>query len=181
MTRRVCSFTLAAVALAGCGGGGAAKPVAGGAPVTIALHSPQLRDGGTLPAPLGCDGAGRSPVIGWSHLPAGTRELAITVDDPDAPGGDFVHWTLWHIGARVRGISYGAPPPGSRTTANSGGKQGYTPPCPPKGDKPHRYVFTVFALKRSIGAPDGADVASVRKEIAGAALARGTITVRFGR
>jgi Raf kinase inhibitor-like YbhB/YbcL family protein len=180
VVERVAQVLVAAVAIAGCGGGGGDLPTTN-APATIRLQSPQFKDGGTIPRAFTCDGGQGSPALRWSGVPDGTRELALTVDDPDAPGGDFEHWTLWHIGPTLRAISAGRPPAGSRTTKNGAGTNGWTDPCPPNGDPPHHYVFTLYALKEPLTEPNGADASEVRAHIARATTATGKLTARYGR
>jgi phosphatidylethanolamine-binding protein (PEBP) family uncharacterized protein len=102
-------------------------------------------------------------------VPRDTRALALTVEDPDAPGGTFVHRVVVDLPARTVRLDGRALPAGAREL------RAWTPPCPPKGDDPHRYVFTVSALSRALGAGAGADA------IAGAALAHGTLVGRFSR
>ena len=95
----------------------AAAPVKGpppAAPATIRLSSPVVRDGGALPRDYTCDGAGGPPPLRWTGVPPRARSLALLVEDPDAPGGTFVHWTLWGLPARDGGLAAGRIPPGAR-------------------------------------------------------------------
>jgi hypothetical protein len=164
------------VAAAGCGGGahGSATP-AGAPPAGFALSSPAL--GETIPGRYTCDGAGTSPSLRWSGAPR-AAELVLVVQDPDAPGGTFVHWTAFAIVARTVGFI----PAGARLRSgeNSAGKTGWTPPCPPKGDKPHRYEFSLYALRRPSGLKPGASPEQVRAKLAGAP-ARGSFTATYVR
>jgi Raf kinase inhibitor-like YbhB/YbcL family protein len=121
------------------------------------------------------------PTLRWSALPAGTRDLALFVDDPDAPGGTFAHWNVWGLSPALRGITDGHVPTSAKQAKNSAGKTGWTAPCPPKGDKPHRYVFTLFALKKPLDAANGASASDARKAVTGSALARGQLVGRYGR
>jgi len=87
---------------------------------------------------FGCEGGNVSPSLAWKDPPAGTKSFAITVYDPDAPtGSGWWHWVVFNIPANVMSLPAGA----------DFGKPGYGGPCPPPGDKPHHYVFKVFALK----------------------------------
>ncbi|MEJ2455903.1 MAG: YbhB/YbcL family Raf kinase inhibitor-like protein [Candidatus Thiodiazotropha sp.] len=103
---------------------------------------------------FGCDGANISPQLAWKDAPAGTKSFAVTTYDPDAPtGSGWWHWLAYNIPAAVRQLPSGAGNPAS-DLAPSGmiqhrtdyGTAGFGGACPPKGDKPHRYQFTVFAL-----------------------------------
>jgi Raf kinase inhibitor-like YbhB/YbcL family protein len=168
------------VLAAGCGGGGAAVK-APAAPDRMTLRSPAFADGGTIPARYTCASVGKSPPLAWSGVPARTRELALLVQDPDAPGGTFVHWALFHLPPGMRRLTAGSVPDAARQGENSSGDSAWTGPCPPKGDPPHRYEFTLYALKAPLTQPDGAKAADVGAAIAKAALARGRLVGRFGR
>ena len=108
----------------------------------LALSSPAFAAGGTIPVRYTCDGAGGSPPLRWRSPPAGTRSFSLTVVDPDAPGGRFVHWVASGIPASARGLAAGqhAPTEG----LNGAGGRGWTGPCPPAGPS-HHYVFTLTA------------------------------------
>ena len=100
---------------------------------------------------FGCAGQNVSPQLSWSDPPAGTRSFAITCYDPDAPtGSGFWHWVVVNIPADVTSLPAGASgselPTGALETRTDFGKPGYGGPCPPEGDHPHRYLFTVHAV-----------------------------------
>ena len=166
------------VLLAGCASGNRVEGPPPAAPERIKLTSSVAAPGGTIPAEHTCDGINLPPPLAWTGVPAGAKELAILVEDPDAPGGTFVHWTVY-------GISPGAkrakgPPTGAEEGSNSFGRGGWSGPCPPKGDDPHRYVFTIYALADASGLKPGAHPRKVREAVEGA-LAKGTLTLRYGR
>jgi Raf kinase inhibitor-like YbhB/YbcL family protein len=182
--QRLLAAGLAAAALTGCGGGkqqGSATPVST-APDVIGLSTPAFHDGARIPVKYTCSGAGTAPALVWKDVPDGAVELALVVEDPDAPGGTFVHWTAWSITPQTRGLvpEGGQFTTGTKQGANSAGKTGWTPPCPPKGDKPHHYVFTLYALKKPAGLDDGAQPDAVRAALS-SAIARGSFTGTFGR
>ena len=109
---------------------------------------------------FGCSGQNISPELQWSGLPSGTKSLALQLYDPDAPtGSGFWHWAVYDIPPTVTGLPRGAGnnatmlpvgPFGGTTdfldTGVTGGNGNYGGPCPPQGDPPHRYIFTLFAL-----------------------------------
>lgn len=122
------------------------------------LTSPSFRDGGTLPEStvldgLDCHGPNRSPALEWKNAPAGTKSLVVICDDFEARGGDgFIHWAAYNIPATVSCLSdnAGAAEPelsdGGRHAFNDFLRRRFGGPCPPEGP-PHKYRFTVFALK----------------------------------
>lgn len=103
---------------------------------------------------FGCDGGNRSPHLAWDDAPAGTKSFAVTCFDPDAPtGSGFWHWVVVNIppSVTVLPLDAGNPaggklPAGALQVRTDFGKPGYGGPCPPAGDHPHRYLFTVHAV-----------------------------------
>jgi Raf kinase inhibitor-like YbhB/YbcL family protein len=103
---------------------------------------------------FGCDGGNQSPHLAWSGAPAGTKSFAVTCYDPDAPtGSGFWHWVVINIPPNATELALDAGnrkspklPQGALQTRTDFGAPGYGGPCPPAGDHPHRYLFTVFAV-----------------------------------
>ncbi len=103
---------------------------------------------------FGCAGGNKSPQLKWSGAPAGTKSFALTCFDPDAPtGSGFWHWVVVNIPAGMTELPLdagnpmsGKMPAGALMTRTELGNSGYLGPCPPPGDHPHRYLFTVFAV-----------------------------------
>ena len=174
MGRLTLAAALAAVVFAGCGDEPAKTP-APRAPDKIKLTSTAFRDGGTIPKAYTCDGKGDPPPLRGVGVPKAAKSLALLVEDPDAPSGAFVHWTAWDLKPRAGAVS-GSPTEGR----NSAGKSGWTPPCPP-GGKPHRYVFTLYALSKPLGIESGAPPDAVHHALGSRAIARGRLVGRFGR
>jgi Raf kinase inhibitor-like YbhB/YbcL family protein len=168
------------LALAACGGDRVEGPPPA-APDRIELTSSAFDDGGTIPVKYSCDGDEVSPPLAWSGVPDDARELALLVEDPDAPGGTFVHWVLFKIPADRDGLAEGEVPDGARQGKNSAGDASWAGPCPPEDDEPHHYEFTLYALRSAIDLPDGASADDVRSAVSDAALARGRLVGRFGR
>lgn len=104
---------------------------------------------------FGCTGKNRSPALKWTPGPMGTKSYAITVYDPDAPtGSGWWHWVVYNIPANVfeLAVNAGDPtgkllPPGALQGRTDFGTHAFGGACPPQGDKPHRYIFTIYALK----------------------------------
>jgi Raf kinase inhibitor-like YbhB/YbcL family protein len=148
--------------------------------MTISLSSPDFSDGQTIPRRFTCDGEDRSPELTWHGVPADTMELALLMEDPDAPGGTFVHWVLWGLDPMTASLSWGEMPGGAHQGRNDFGRTGYGGPCPPRG-RPHRYVFTLLALAQPLSLKPGATAAALRREARGKVLAEGTLTGRYVR
>ena len=156
-------------------------PVSSG-PFTLAVDS--LIPGSVLPDTYTCNGASESPLVSWQNVPAGTQSLVLILDDPDAPAGTFTHWIVYNIPPATRGIPGTQPNAaalsnGARQGDNSAGNIGYFPPCPPPG-KPHRYVFTIYAVDTGI-TPATADRASVSQALTGHTLGQAQFVTTYGR
>lgn len=137
----------------------------------------------------GCGGANRSPALAWSAPPAGTRSLAITMFDPDAPGHGWWHWIVADLPASLRALPAnagqaggGSLPPGAFQGRNDFGEIGYGGPCPPVGDPPHHYVITVWAL-RSTRLPVGPDAggSTIEAALQRDAIASAHAKLTYGR
>ena len=125
----------------------------GGIPMTLELTSPAFSHNDPIPAIYTCDGRDISPPLSWSSLPAGTRSLALIVEDPDAPDPKaprmtWIHWMLYNIPAETAGLTEntaaGNLPAETLEGLNNWGRTGYGGPCPPVGR--HRYFFKLYAL-----------------------------------
>lgn len=124
------------------------------------LTSPDIHPGARLADEqvykgFGCAGGNVSPALAWHGAPKGTKSFAVTAYDPDAPtGSGWWHWVVFNLPADTEGLkkdagnpAAGLIPSGAVQSRTDFGKAGYGGPCPPVGDKPHHYVFTVYALK----------------------------------
>jgi Raf kinase inhibitor-like YbhB/YbcL family protein len=164
-------------------------------PMTLTLTSPNFADGATIAQAhafggFGCTGGNVSPALAWSGAPEGTKSFALTCYDPDAPtGSGWWHWTVFNIPADASALNEGASHPGKSglpTGAVEGrtdfGVAGYGGPCPPEGDKPHRYIFTLHALKEE-SLPLNGDTpgAQVGYYLHFATIEKGSFTASYGR
>lgn len=161
----------------------------------FSLHSPDLRPGKPIAQAqvldgFGCKGGNESPALLWSHAPAGTQSFAVTFYDPDAPtGSGWWHWVIFDIPASAGGLAANAgnlaahaAPQGSVQSRTDFGRPGYGGPCPPEGDKPHRYRYTLYALKLERLPVDAeASAAMVAYYLNQNALGKATLEVRYGR
>lgn len=161
----------------------------------FSVSSTSLKPGDTLPSlhvlnGFGCTGDNISPALSWRNAPAGTQSFAITAYDPDAPtGSGWWHWVAYNIPASTSSISEGAGaangqplPTGTTQGKTDFGTVGFGGACPPAGDKPHRYVFTVHALKTGkIDLPTDASAAMVGFMIHLNKLESTSLQVTYGR
>lgn len=131
------------------------------------LTSSAFKDQAPMDARFSCQGGDSSPPLAWANAPAGTKSLALVMDDPDAPGGTWVHWVIYDIPASVTALPEGGArqlPAGTREGNNSWDKTGYGGPCPPSGR--HRYFHTLYALDTvlpDLKSPDKAQLEAAMK------------------
>ncbi len=146
------------------------------------VFSSAFQDGGWLPELHSCQGADLSPSLEWVDPPHETMSFALTVEDPDAPGGIWCHWLLYDLGPKLRGLAQGykAGTLGSSGT-NDFGKLGYGGPCPPPGDA-HRYFFKLHALNvHTLGLPKGVHRGELVHALEGHVLSEAQYMGRFQR
>jgi Raf kinase inhibitor-like YbhB/YbcL family protein len=140
---------LAVVAVAALAAGCGSSSSNSSSHASINLSSPAFASGGVIPRKYTCDGADVSPPLRWSGVPTGTKKLRLLMRDPDAPGGNYIPWSVGGIAPTAAGLVSGRLPKGAIAGDNSFGSIGYRGPCPPRGDKPHHYEITVSALSGS--------------------------------
>lgn len=143
------------------------------------LSSSAFAANAEIPARYTCQGADRSPPLAWSDLPAGTKSLALIVDDPDAPDPaaprmTWVHWVLYNMPPQASGLAEalttGDLPAGTREGTNDWKRTGYGGPCPPIGR--HRYFHKLFALDTVLPDLKKPSKAALEKAMQGHILAR---------
>ena len=145
--------------------------------MSFTVTSSSFAEGGPIPQKNTCDGADEPLSIAWSGVPAGTAQLALVMDDPDANG--FVHWLVVGIPATASGLSGSALPDGARDGRTGFGRTGYGGPCPPSGT--HRYVITLYALSSPLDLPATPSADDVRRAAANATLATAVLTGTYTR
>lgn len=180
----------AAIAVAtvagGCGGG--RPPATSGLlaagermPTGIAVTSTAFAAGRPIPERFSCEGFNVPPPLHWKGVPAGTRELALVIEDPGAPDGIFVQWLVVGIRPAITALVDERPPAGAEVLPGSSDNPEYIGPCPPNGDPAHHYVFEVYALRRRpVLAPASSPVDKVRA-LRKAAVAGGSLVGTFSR
>jgi hypothetical protein len=160
------------------------------------LGSPTIKPGAMLTDAqvfkgFGCDGKNISPALKWSGAPSGTKSYAVTVYDPDAPtGSGWWHCVVYNIPATTTELAEsagatdgkGGLPAGAVQGKTDFGSAGFGGACPPAGDKPHRYIFTVYALKTDkIDVPADASAALVGFMVNANKLAKASFEAKYGR
>lgn len=131
-----------------------------------------------IPSKYTCDGENISPPLRFSEVPEDTKSLALIVDDPDAPSGDFVHWVVFNMPAGTAGIGENSSPAGVQGTTDFGGT-GWGGPCPPSGS--HRYYFKLFALDTELDIDSSATKAELETAMTGHILDRAELVGLYQR
>jgi Raf kinase inhibitor-like YbhB/YbcL family protein len=159
--------------------------VAGAAEVqTLKVTSSAFANNGFIPTEYTCEGRGVAPPLSWTAVPPGTKSIAVLVNDPDAPSGDFSHLAVYNLPPERRSLPTEAVKsiaPGSAVQSgkNSGGTVGFAPICPPSGV--HHYRFVVLALDTVLQIPPASDAQTIKQATEGHVLARGELVGQFGK
>jgi Raf kinase inhibitor-like YbhB/YbcL family protein len=163
----------------------------------MTVSSPDIKGGAKIANEqvfkgFGCTGDNKSPALNWSGAPSGTKSFAVSIYDPDAPtGSGWWHWVVYNIPASTTSLPKNAGDPAAKLMPEGAiqsrtdfGAPGYGGPCPPPGDKPHRYHITVFALDVPTlpdAKDDAASAALVGFDLHFHTLAKATLTGLYGR
>ena len=155
------------------------------APMSWHFRSSVLHDGERIPKQYTCEGPDVSPPLAWTEPPPGTKSLALTVDDPDAPRGMWVHWVLYNLLPQTQGLPEHVPKDitllhGTLQGVNDFGQVGYGGPCPPPGAS-HRYVFALYALDEVVNLPPRATKAQLEQAMKGHLLAQARLSGLYQR
>ena len=130
-----------------------------------------------------------SPALSWTSVPAGTRTLALLMEDPDASSAKpFVHWVAWNIAPDLAALPEAVPTTPQvpdlmnlRQGRNTRGSTGYYGPRPPVGDPPHHYHFQLFALDTSLNLVPGSSREELLAAMGGHVLAKGDLMGTFAQ
>ena len=149
------------------------------------LQSSDFANGADIPRAFTCDGEDRSPALSWSGAPDATKAFALIADDPDAPAGTWVHWTIFNIPAKAQSLPAGIEKKeqladGAKQGRNDFRKIGYGGPCPPQG-KAHRYFFKLYALGSEVNLQAGATKSDLEQAMAKQILAKAELMGRYKR
>jgi Raf kinase inhibitor-like YbhB/YbcL family protein len=172
---------------------GVASAASAQTPATLTVTSTTLKAGETIPKDHTADGKNVSPALMWSGAPAGTKQFAMIMDDPDAQfgGQNFVHWVVYKIPAAAKGLpaeiagetAVIASPPeiAGAIQGMSGFRRAiYRGPAPPPG-KPHHYTFTVYALDAELPLAEGLTKADLLKAMEGHVIGQGALVSIYER
>ena len=128
------------------------------------IESPVFQNNELIPPKYTCDGENINPPLKLSLVPENTKSLVLIVDDPDAPMGTWVHWTIWNINPQTVEIPENSFPQGAVEGITDFGSTGYGGPCPPSGT--HRYFFKLYALDiPTLDLISSANASDVEKEL----------------
>ena len=154
--------------------------------MSITVTSTAFEEGEVIPVRYTCDGEDVSPDLAWSGVPSDATSIALIADDPDAPGGTWVHWVTYGLAGDETGLSEDQPadetaPNGAKQGMNDFNKLGYGGPCPPKGHGDHRYFFKVYALDADIDLDPSATKSELLTAMDGHILAQGQLMGTYKR
>ncbi len=185
---KVCRLTLLLAGLA-CSSGAQSAPAKASAPPPAAdfrLTSTELQNEGFIPQRFTCDGVNVSPLLSWTHPPAGVQSFALILDDPDAHSRTFVHWLIYNLPAEMSGLPENVPitapvlESGAMQGENDFHHIGYNGPCPPRG-KFHRYIFHLYALDTELAIKPGVRRDVLDRMMSGHILATAELMGRYQR
>jgi hypothetical protein len=132
-------------------------------PAALHLSTSSFPPDGVIPDEYTCNGIDVPPELTWTNVPAGTVELALVMDDPDADG--FVHWVVTGIDPAATGLVGGRLPEGAVEANNDFGNPGWAGPCPPDGTGVHHYRFQLYALQAPLGLEAGTDAGEATQAV----------------
>ena len=147
------------------------QPAIAGESHVMELKNPEFKDKEYIPKKFTCRGENINPALIIEGIPSETKSLALIIDDPDAPGGNWVHWVMFNIPVTSKIEENSAP--GKQGITDSG-RIGYDGPCPPFGT--HRYMFKIYALDTMLNLAEGVTKAELEEAMLGHMLAKAELT-----
>jgi hypothetical protein len=147
-------------------------------PSNMKITSSAFENQGQIPSKYTCDGEDINPPLKFENVPKQAQTLALIADDPDAPSGTWVHWTIWNIPVSADGIAEGAKPLGIEGMTSFGSK-GYGGPCPPSGS--HRYFFKLYALDTELNLDTDADKEALESAMQGHIIEQAELMGNYSR
>ncbi|MBD0331431.1 MAG: YbhB/YbcL family Raf kinase inhibitor-like protein [Chitinophagaceae bacterium] len=137
------------------------------------VESSAFKNGESIPAKYSCQGNDINPQLTFFDVPDSAKSLALIMDDPDAPGGTWVHWVIWNISPRTKQIDENSVPVNAVQGKNSWGRSSYGGPCPPSGT--HRYYFKVYALDTNLSLSSSGDKKQLQDAMKDHVVAKGEL------
>jgi Raf kinase inhibitor-like YbhB/YbcL family protein len=158
---------------------------ASGEPSKLTVTSAAFESGQPIPVKYSCQADDTSPPLKWEGAPASTKSFALICDDPDAPGGTWVHWVIYNQPPDAPALPENTAksetlPNGAAQGRNSFGNIGYGGPCPP-GGKAHRYFFKVYALDVALTLKEHPDNERLLASMKGHIVAQGQLMGTYQR
>ncbi len=145
--------------------------------MALTVTSPAFESNGDIPPKYTCDGEDMNPAVRIGNIPAGTKSVALVMDDPDAPMGTWDHWIFWDMDP-AENIDENIEPKAVQGR-NSWGRNSYGGPCPPSGS--HRYFFKVYALDTMLHLDRDSGKRQLQKAMTGHILDQGELVGRYSR
>ncbi len=129
------------------------------------IKSSSFENNNSIPSKYTCDGEDINPPLEFSDIPDRCQGIALIMEDPDAPGGSWIHWLVWNVSPSSFYVKENSVPEGATQGVNSFGNNNYGGPCPPSGT--HHYCFKAYALDQKINLDSGADKQDVQDQMEG--------------
>ncbi len=149
----------------------------GGQMKDMRITSQAFKANAGIPPKYTCDGENINPPLRIEGVPEGAKSLALILDDPDAPHGDWVHWVVWNINPRTTEIKEGSAPEGAVQGTTDFKKRSYGGPCPPSGT--HRYFFRLYALDTTLDLGPRSGKKEVEKAMRGHVISQAELMARY--
>lgn len=143
------------------------------------IRSDAFENFSNIPEKYTRDGENISPPLRFFDVPSEAQELVLIVDDPDAPGGDWVHWLVYGIDPKTDFFDEGTIPNNSKQGKNTRGEEGYGGPLPPSGT--HRYFFKLYAINKHIENIENTNKIDLENAMKGAILEKATLIGLYKR
>lgn len=143
------------------------------------IESPAFKHNEKIPVTFSCRGENISPELTLSDIPREAQSLVLIMDDPDAVGGRFIHWTLWNIPPATAVIPENSVPEGAKEGITSYGRPGYGGPCPPSGT--HRYMFKLYALDTKLDLSSSTRIRQLEEAVKSHVLEKAELIGLFSR
>jgi len=144
------------------------------------ITSPEFEQEQKIPMTYTCDGDDKSPPLKIEDVPENAKSLALINDDPDAPGGMWVHWVVWNISPTTTEIAEGQNMEGLAVEGTTDFRRtGYGGPCPPSGN--HRYYFKLYALDTTLDLPDSTTKKQLEAAMEGHIIEQAELMGKYNR